>query len=101
MVSEFFLIHVDSIISSHLVKSVETNPSIDYVEVYKYSRLGNYYSIILLPDQVWSFEMQETWFDKFGNLGFAVDFEDANGLQGYPSSIVGAYFAATLAVTLT
>jgi len=54
-----------------------------------------------LPDQVWSFEMQETWFDKFGNLGFAVDFEDANGLQGYPSSIVGAYFAATLAVTLT
>ena len=42
--------------------------------------------------------MQEVWFDTQGNLGFAVDFEDANGLQQYPSSVAGAYFAAKLAV---
>lgn len=89
----------DDTISSHLVKNIETNPTIDYVEVYKYSHLGNYYSIILIPDQVWSFEMQEAWFDKFGNLGLAVDFEDANGLEHYPSSVAGAFFAAKLAVT--
>jgi hypothetical protein len=88
----------DDIISSYLVKSTETNYVVDYFEVYKYSHLGNYYSIILIPDHVWSFEMQEAWFDKSGNLGFAVDFEDANGLQQYPSSVAGAYFAAKLAV---
>jgi hypothetical protein len=90
---------VDDMISSYLVRSIEMNSSIDYVEVYKYSHIGNYYSILLLPDQVWSFEMQEAWFDKSGNLGIAMDFEDANGLQEYPSSVAGAYFAAKLAVT--
>ena len=88
----------DNVISSYLVKSTETNYVIDYFEVYKYSHLGNYYSIILIPDQVWSFEMLEAWFGQSGDLGFAVDFEDANGLQQYPSSVAGAYFAAKLAV---
>ena len=88
----------DDIVSSYLVKNTETNNVVDRFEVYKYSHLGNYYSIILIPDQLWSFEMQEVWFDTQGNLGFAVDFEDANGLQQYPSSVAGAYFAAKLAV---
>ena len=88
----------DDIVSSYLVKNTETNNVVDCFEVYKYSHLGNYYSIILIPDQLWSFEMQEAWFDTQGNLGFAVDFEDANGLQQYPSSVAGAYFAARLAV---
>ena len=88
----------DDTISSYLVKSIETNNAVDYYEVYKYSHFGNYYSIVLIPDHVWSFEMQEAWFDKQGNLGFAVDFEDANGLKQYPSSVAGAYFAARLAV---
>jgi len=90
---------IDDTISSHLVKDIETNATIDSIEVYKYSHLGNYYSIILIPDQVWSFEMQEAWLDTFNNLGLAVDFEDVNGLDHYPSSIAGAYFAAKLAVT--
>ena len=88
----------DDIVSSYLVKNTETNNVVDRFEVYKYSHLGNYYSIILIPDQLWSFEMQEVWFDTQGNLGFAVDFEDANGLHQYPSSVAGAYFAAKLAV---
>ncbi|HEY3525767.1 MAG TPA: hypothetical protein VGK47_06200 [Nitrososphaeraceae archaeon] len=88
----------DDIVSSYLVKNTETNNVVDCFEVYKYSHLGNYYSIILIPDQLWSFEMQEAWFDTQGNPGFAVDFEDANGLQQYPSSVAGAYFAARLAV---
>lgn len=79
----------DDTISSHLAKNIETNPTIDRIEVYKYSHLGNYYSVILIPDQVWSFEMQEAWLDTFSNLGLAVDFEDANGLDHYPSSIAG------------
>jgi DNA repair protein NreA len=90
---------VDGGISSHLIRTIELNPSVDQIEVYKYSHLGNSYSIILVPDQVWSFEMQEAWFDKLGNIGIAIDFEDANGLREYPSNVAGAYFAARLGVT--
>jgi DNA repair protein NreA len=90
---------VDGVISSHLIKTIELNPSVDQFEVYKYSHLGNSYSIIIIPDQVWSFEMQEAWFDKLGNIGITVDFEDANGLREYPSNVAGAYFAARLGVT--
>ena len=59
--------------------------------------LGNYYSVILIPDDVWRLEMQEVWFDNNGNLGMGVDFEDANGLDHYPS-IAGAYFSIRLSV---
>ena len=80
----------DYIISVSLIKSIDNNSAVDFFEVYKYSHLGNYYSVILIPDDVWSFEMQEVWFDNNGNLGLGVDFEDANGLDHYPS-IAGAY----------
>jgi len=88
----------DNIISVSLIKSLVSYAQIDLFEVYKHSHLGNYYSVILIPDDVWSFEMKEVWFDKNGNLGMGVDFEDARGLDHYPS-IAGAYFAARLGVT--
>jgi hypothetical protein len=90
----------DDIISTSLIKRIaeEAYQAIDFFEIYRYYHLGNYYSIILLPDNVWSFEMQEIWFDNNGNLGIGVDFEDAKGLDHYPS-IAGAYFAARLGVT--
>jgi DNA repair protein NreA len=87
----------DNIISVNLIKSIVSYAQIDLFEVYKHSHLGNYYSVILIPDDVWSFEMKEVWFDKNGNFGMAVDFEDARGLDHYPS-IAGAYFAARLGV---
>jgi hypothetical protein len=87
----------DNIISVSLIKSIVSYAQIDLFEVYKHSHLGNYYSVLLIPDDVWSFEMKEVWFDKNGNLGMGVDFEDARGLDHYPS-IAGAYFAARLGV---
>jgi len=87
----------DDIISVNLIRGIHTYPTIDFFEIYKYSHLGNYYSIILIPDNIWSFEMQEAWFDNNGNLGIGADFEDAKGLDHYPS-IAGAYFAARLGV---
>lgn len=87
----------DDIISVSLIKNTVSYAQIDLFEVYKHSHLGNYYSIILIPDDVWSFEMKEVWFDNNGNLGMGVDFEDARGLDHYPS-IAGAYFAARLGV---
>jgi hypothetical protein len=87
----------DDVISSSLVSRLELYPMINRFEAYKYSHMSNYYSIILIPDDVWNFEMHEAWFDGNGNLGIAIDFEDAKGLNHYPS-IAGAYFAAKLGV---
>ena len=87
----------DDVISANLIKEIETFPTIDFFKVHKHIHLGNYYSVILIPDDIWSFEMQEAWHDNNGNLGVGIDFENANGLDHYPS-IAGAYFAARLGV---
>jgi hypothetical protein len=88
----------DDIISSRLAKENEANPTIDLFEVTRYSHLANYYSVILIPDDVWSFEMIESWFTSSGQIATGADYEDARGLDHYPT-IAGAYFAARLAVT--
>ena len=88
----------DDIVSASLIRSIDNYTTLDFFEVHKYSHLGNYYTIILIPDDTWNFEMQEGWFDSNGNLGVGVDFEDAKGLDHYPS-IAGAYFAARLAIS--
>ena len=87
----------DDIISSRLANENETSPAIDLFEVTQYSHLANYYSVILIPDDVWSFEMIESWFTSGGQIATGADYEDARGLDHYPT-IAGAYFAARLAV---
>jgi hypothetical protein len=87
----------DDVISASIVKQNETNAGIDLYEVRQYSHLGNYYSVILIPDGVWSFEMIESWYAGDGRMATGADYEDARGLDHYPS-IAGAYFAARLAV---
>jgi hypothetical protein len=87
----------DDTISSRLARENEANPVIDLFEVTQYSHLANYYSVILIPDDVWSFEMIESWFTSTGQIATGADYEDARGLDHYPT-IAGAYFAARLAV---
>ena len=87
----------DDIISSMLVKDIEMNPTIDLFEVTRYSHLANYYSIILIPDDRWIFEMIESWFTSRGQVATGADNEDERGLNHNPT-IAGAYFAARLAV---
>ncbi|MFB5599974.1 MAG: hypothetical protein ACE5SW_07090 [Nitrososphaeraceae archaeon] len=90
---------VDDILSSNLTKEIRNYGTIDSFEVFKYNHFSNRYSILLIPHDVWSFEMIEAWYDN-ENKKFVLesDFEDANGLNHYPK-IAGAYFAARLAVT--
>jgi hypothetical protein len=88
---------IDDTISSWLTKKNEANPSIDLFEVAQYSHFANYYSIILIPDDVWSFEMIESWLSSDGQIATGSDYEDARGLDHYPT-IAGAYFAGRLAV---
>jgi len=87
----------DDIISDRLAKENQADPSIDLFEVMQYSHLANYYSVILIPEEVWSFEMIESWFTNSGQIATGSDYEDARGLDHYPT-IAGAYFAARLAV---
>lgn len=87
----------DDIISNTIVKENEENPTIGLFEVTQYSHLANQYSVVLIPDDVWSFEMIESWFTSNGQIATGSDYEDARGLDHYPT-IAGAYFAARLAV---
>jgi hypothetical protein len=87
----------DDIISSMLVKEIGMNPTIDLFEVTRYSHLANYYSIILIPDDRWIFEMIESWFTSGGQVATGADNEDERVLNHNPT-IAGAYFAARLAV---
>ena len=87
----------DDIISRKLEMENRVNSSIDLFEVTQYSHLDNYYSVILLPCDVWDFEMIESWFSSNGQIATGVDYEDARGLDHYPT-IAGAYFAARLSV---
>jgi DNA repair protein NreA len=87
----------DDIISSMLVKEIAMNPTIDLFEVTRYSHLANCYSIILIPNHRWIFEMIESWFTSRGQVATGADNEDERGLNHNPT-IAGAYFAARLAV---
>jgi hypothetical protein len=88
----------DDVISDRLTKKNDAYPSIDRFAVSKYSHLANQYCVILIPDDVWSFEMIEAWFTRDGEMGIGSDYEDARGLDHYPT-IAGAYFSARLAVS--
>jgi DNA repair protein NreA len=90
----------DDIISSYLVKKIDLYQSIDKFEVIKYNHFSNYYSIIFIPSEVWSFEMVEAWYDQNNNgnkFFLESDYESATGLDHYPR-IAGAYFAAKLGI---
>ncbi|MGI9010492.1 MAG: hypothetical protein ACR2F1_04810 [Nitrososphaeraceae archaeon] len=90
----------DDIISSYLVKKIELYQSIDKFEVIKYNHFSNYYSIIFIPSDVWSFEMVEAWYDQNNDANkffLESDYENATGLDHYPR-IAGAYFAAKLGI---
>jgi hypothetical protein len=87
----------DDIISGMLVKEIRMNPTIDLFEVTQYSHLANYYSVILIPDDRWIFEMIESWFTSQGRVATGIDNEDERGLNHNPT-LAGAYFAARLAV---
>jgi hypothetical protein len=89
----------DDIISSKLTEEIEIHQTVDFFEVYQYAHLGNHYSIILIPYDIWIFEMQEAWIDGNGNLGMGTDFEDSVGGLNHNPSIAGAYFAARLSIT--
>ena len=86
----------DDIVSMNLLKKIKDNTVLDCYLVFDFNRLGNYYSIIFIPDDVWNFEMIESWIDTNGRVHIGSDYESGKNIDHYPS-IAGAYFAARLA----
>jgi len=86
----------DDIVSMNLLKKIKDNTVLDCHLVFYFNHLGNYYSIIFIPDDVWNFEMIESWIDTNGRVHIGSDYESGKNIQHYPS-IAGAYFAARLA----
>jgi hypothetical protein len=87
----------DDILSQYLINKIKDNPPLDNYFVFDFSHLDNYYSLIMIPDDVWSFEMIESWIDTNGRIHIGSDYESGKMIDHYPS-IAGAYFAARLAV---
>jgi len=88
----------DDIVSMNLLKKIKDNSILDCYLVFDFNHLGNYYSIIFIPDDVWNFEMIESWIDTNGRVHIGSDYESGKNIDHYPS-IAGAYFAARLAAT--
>lgn len=86
----------DDIVSMNLLKKIKDNTVLDCYLVFDFNHLGNYYSIIFIPDDVWNFEMIESWIDTNGRVHIGSDYESGKNIEHYPS-IAGAYFAARLA----
>lgn len=86
----------DDIISMNLLKKIKDNTVLDCYLVFDFNHLGNYYSVIFIPDDVWNFEMIESWIDTNGRVHIGSDYESGKNIDHYPS-IAGAYFAARLA----
>lgn len=89
---------VDQIISANLIRNMIEYSSIDSFHLHRYAHLGNNFAVILIPDQVWSFEMHEAWLDNNGKAAIESDTEILGSSKTYPK-IGGSYFAARLAVT--
>lgn len=88
----------DDILSLYLINKIKDHPILDNYVVFDFNHLANYYSVIFIPDDVWSFEMIESWIDTNGRVHIGSDYESGKKIDHYPS-IAGAYFAARLSVS--
>ncbi|VFJ14611.1 Nre family DNA repair protein [Candidatus Nitrosocosmicus franklandus] len=89
---------IDQIISANLIGRLTDYSSIDSFLLFRYIHLANNFAVILIPDHIWNFEMNEAWFNSDGKVDIESDTEISGLLKNYPK-ICGSYFAARLAVT--
>jgi len=87
----------DSAIANRLLEEVRQNPSIDCPQVYEFSSLNNYYTVLLLPG-LWQYEWSEAFLRVMGSeeLIFS-DYERNSGKKGY-STVGGCYYTCKMAV---
>lgn len=91
---------VDDIITKSLLREVKHYESIDKIEYYFNSFMGNEFHILLIPG-IWEYEMIETWIrgSLYASSTFTgEDYEPYEGRKDYAENITGAYYAARLAI---
>ena len=92
---------VDDAIGKYLLKKIRNYKSINEIQYYSNSFMGNEFHILLIPG-AWEFEMLESWLK--GSLYsprdtvIGEDYEPYTGRKNYAENITGAYYAARLAV---
>ncbi len=94
---------VDDTVSKYLRGQLRNAASLDQVEVYSNTFMGNAYWVIFAPGQ-WEFELVEfkgagsIWNpDPEGSLWIGADYEGFEGRTGYVGATAGAYYATRLA----
>jgi len=85
---------VDDLLSKNLLKEVKTFDYADF-SVYSGSYIGNYYIIMLFPDN-WSYELFEIYLPKPEN--YSTDYEPFQGRKYYAENCVGGYYTVRLAI---
>ncbi|MEZ3115765.1 hypothetical protein RYH80_07520 [Halobaculum sp. MBLA0147] len=94
---------VDDTVGQFLRGSIRTNTSVDTVEVYHDSYLGNEFFVLLAPGS-WEYELVEAkapgsiWNPDNEEAWYASDREGREGRTSYPEETAGAYHAARLGV---
>jgi len=83
-----------------LLNEVKHFETVDKIEYYTNSFMGNVFHIMLIPG-TWEYEMLETWLKGAIYASETVigdDYEPYEGRKKYASQITGAYYSARLAV---
>ncbi len=92
---------VDDAIAKHLLKEVKHQETVDKVEYYHNTYMGNIFHILLIPG-AWEYEMLEMWLKGAiyapESSVVGADYEPYYGRKDYASQITGAYYAARLAI---
>ncbi len=92
---------VDDIIGRNLLQKIRNYDTIDSIEYYSNSFMGNEFHILLIPG-VWEYEMLESWLKGAiyapDSTVVGEDYESYRGRRDYASNITGAYYAARLAI---
>jgi hypothetical protein len=95
---------VDDTVGQYLRGRIQTNPSIDSVEIHRNEFLGNAFWVILAPGK-WEYELVEmkapgsVWNpDPDAGMWLAADNEGFEGRTGYVDETAGAYHASRLGV---
>ncbi|MDS0297981.1 Nre family DNA repair protein [Halogeometricum sp. S1BR25-6] len=93
---------VDDTVGQFLRGRIQTNPSVDTVEIHRNEFLGNAFWVILAPGD-WEFELVEmkapgsVWNpDPEAGMWLAADGEGFEGRTGYVEETAGAYHASRL-----
>jgi len=90
----------DDTLGKQFINEIKSFETVDKIELYSQSYIGNNIFVILLP-RVWSYEMLETWIKGAifaPETATLSDYEGYNGRKKYANNITGAYYAARLEI---